>query len=106
MGKKNHQAVGVAVIAFAVAILGIGGFLGVKFIIDENHKKDIEMAADCARSFDMGGRTRTVVGFQTYDWDVVANNRRQKREECASKYHVTHQEIIDKIGNDNYQPSK
>ena len=106
MGKK----LGVVIIVL-LAGLGVGAFFIIKNIADENHKKDIEMAADCARTFEVPSWS----SYGTSGWaeardslykhnTEVANNRRQKRQECAEKYHVTHQEIIDKIGNDNYYP--
>lgn len=98
----------IAIVAlFVVAGIGVGAFFIIKHIVDENHKKDIEMAADCARTFE----TATVEvnwdssrgGFvDNGAYEIIKNNRNAKREECASKYHVTHQEIIDKIGDENY----
>jgi hypothetical protein len=90
------------VIILIVAGVGVGSFFIIKTIIDENHKKDIEMAADCAQSFEMPIR-RVGSGFyenlrieQEYN-NEVRNRQITKRQECAEKYHVTHQEIIDKI---------
>lgn len=93
----------VAVVAAAI----VGGYLLIKKINDENHQKDIEMAADCAQTFerpvvttdDLKGRSGFV---DTGAYTKAVNNRNAKREECAQKYHVTHQEIIDKIGTENY----
>ena len=33
--------------------IGVGAFFLIKNISDENHKKDIEMAADCAKTFEV-----------------------------------------------------
>lgn len=87
--------------------IGVGAFFLIKNISDENHKKDIEMAADCARSFDVPVRTHSdnLSGYvDTGAYTEYENSRRAKREECANKYHVTHQEIIDKIGTSEYFP--
>lgn len=104
----------IALVAVLVVIgLGVGTFFIIKAISDENHKKDIEMAADCARSFESPRRSdfpeRRASGSM---WDLSGSDyyeafrerRAAKRQECAEKYHVTHQEIIDKIGEENYSP--
>lgn len=106
MGKKLGIIIGVVV---TLAIIGVGAFFIIKNISDENHKKDIEMAADCARSFEVPEQNITWDsnrnGFSDNGFsETVRNNRNAKREECASKYHVTHQEIIDKIGTADYMP--
>lgn len=89
-----------------VATIGIGAFFIIKNVSEEQHKKDIEMAADCARTFETPIRTVSQSsGYtDTGAYTEYENNRRAKREECANKYHVTHQEIIDKIGTEDYQP--
>ena len=89
--------------------IGVGAFFLIKNISDENHKKDIEMAADCARSFEVPEQNITWDnernGFNDNGFsETVRNNRNAKRQECAEKYHVTHQEIIDKIGYSDYLP--
>ena len=92
-----------------VAGASVGAFFVIKNINEENHRKDIEMAADCAQTFeypvvttdDLKGRSGYV---DTGAYTKAVNNRNAKREECAQKYHVTHQEIIDKIGTENYNP--
>lgn len=88
-----------------VAGLAVGAFFIIKHISDENHKKDIEMAADCARSFEEPN-IEYVVGRGYVDsgaYNQYRNNRRAKLQECAEKYHVTHQEIIDKLGGEDYR---
>lgn len=102
----------IAIVAvLIVAGIGVGAFFIIKHIADENHKKDIEMAADCAKSFESPRRSdfpeRRPAGSM---WDLSENDyyeafrekRAAKRQECSEKYHVTHQEIIDKIGDENY----
>ena len=101
----------IVLIVSLVVLCAIGGgaFFLIKNISDENHKKDIEMAADCAKTFE--------VAYAEATWDAsrggfVSNgaaettkhNRLAKRQECSEKYHVTHQEIIDKIGTSEYFP--
>lgn len=101
----------IALVAVLVVIgLGVGTFFIIKAISDENHKKDIEMAADCARSFEVESYTINSSNFdevirqERQKRNETDNRRRTKRQECAEKYHVTHQEIIDKIGEENYSP--
>lgn len=104
MSKKLITPVGVL---FILCCLGVGTFFIIKGISGETHKKDIEMAADCARTFDVPVRTHSdnLSGYvDTGAYTEYENSRRSKREECANKYHVTHQEIIDKIGAEDYQP--
>lgn len=99
MGKK------LAIIATVVIVLcglGVGAFFIIKNISDENHKKDIEMAADCARTFDSSATKSSPMWGEVPDYSAIAQRRREKRQECSEKYHVTHQEIIDKIGEENY----
>lgn len=102
----------IAIVAvLIVAGIGVGAFFIIKHIVDENHKKDIEMAADCAKTFEVSSYSSSSSSswgeamreIQQHNAEV-ANNRRNKRQECAEKYHVTHQEIIDKIGTDDYNP--
>lgn len=109
----NKKIIIALVAIVLVAGLGIGSFLVIKAISDENHKKDIEMAADCARTFEMPIHADYPEDYSNgaifnqgeirYANDLK-NRRRTKRQECAEKYHVTHQEIIDKIGEENYSP--
>lgn len=101
----------IATISLVVLIgLGVGVFFIVKHISDENHKKDIEMAADCARTFEVSSYSSDGKDWNTAMREMeehnaeTRNRRRTKRQECAEKYHVTHQEIIDKIGEENYFP--
>lgn len=101
----------IALVAVIVVIgLGVGTFFIIKAISDENHKKDIEMAADCARTFEVASYSSGDSDWNTTLKEAVQynqeirNRRRAKRQECAEKYHVTHQEIIDKIGDENYFP--
>lgn len=89
--------------------IGVGAFFLVKNISDENHKKDIEMAADCARTFEVAHAEATWDasrgGFVNNGaYEKTRNNRNAKLQECAEKYKVTHQEIIDKIGTEDYNP--
>ena len=109
---KTSIKIVIAVVSVAVVAGGaVGTYFIVKNINDENHKKDIEMAVDCAMTFEMPSTKNTSSsGFvealnqvNTYSTEA-ANNRRAKRQECAEKYHVTHQEIIDKIGTEIYWP--
>jgi len=93
-------------IVVAVAALGVGAFFIIKNVSEKQHKKDIEMAADCARTFETPVRTVSQGSgyIDTGSYTEYENNRRAKREECAEKYHVTHQEIVEKIGTEDYQP--
>lgn len=108
MGKKIIIA---AVALIVAAGIGVGVFFIMKNISDEQHKKDIEMAADCAKTFDVAPYySSNSSDFNTelrqldrHNTETV-NRRRAKRQECAEKYNVTYQEIIDKIGTDNYFP--
>lgn len=100
--KKKLIIATVAVLI--VAGIGVGAFFIIKHIVDENHKKDIEMAADCARTFDDSATKSSPMWGEIPDYNVINQRRREKRQECAEKYHVTHQEIIDKIGADDYNP--
>ncbi len=115
MGKKMI----IAVVALIMAAgIGVGTFFIIKNISDEQHKKDIEqhekdieMAADCARTFDevyyhSSNTSDFYAELRQMEQSTTetANRRRAKRQECAEKYNVTHQEIIDKIGTDNYSP--
>lgn len=107
--KTSTKIVIAVVSVVVVAAAAVGVYLIIKNINDENHKKDIEMAADCAQTFerpvvttdDYKGRSGFV---DTGAYAKAVNNRNAKREECAQKYHVTHQEIIDKIGTEDYNP--
>ena len=107
MGKK---IIIIASILVGAAAIGTGAFFVIKHISDENHKKDIEMAADCARTFEVPSYSSGDSDWNTTLKEAVQHNqeiknrRRTKRQECAEKYHVTHQEIIDKIGDENYYP--
>lgn len=106
MGKKLGIVIGVVA---TLAIIGVGAFFIVKNISDENHKKDIEMAADCARTFEVAHAEATWDasrgGFVNNGaYETTKHNRNAKRQECSEKYHVTHQEIIDKIGTSEYFP--
>ena len=106
MGKK---IIIIASILVGLAAIGTGAFFIIKHISDENHKKDIEMAADCARTFEdphSGVSWDSSRGgfIDTGAYEKYNNNRNSKRQECSEKYHVTHQEIIDKIGDENYSP--
>lgn len=106
MGKKLGIIIGVVA---TLAIIGVGAFFIVKKISDENHKKDIEMAADCAKTFEVAHAEATWDasrgGFVNNGaYETTKHNRNAKRQECSEKYHVTHQEIIDKIGTSEYFP--
>jgi hypothetical protein len=102
MSKKIVLVVTTLVV---VAGIGVGAFFIIKNISEEHHKKDIEMAADCARTFDASAtKFSSMWNSEMPDYNAISQRRREKRQECAEKYHVTHQEIIDKIGTDNYQP--
>ena len=107
---KTATKIVTAIVSVGVlAGAGVGTFFIIKNINEENHKKDIEMAADCARTFDYPVRAaNTWINASGYIDDGVyteiTNNRRNKRQECAEKYHVTQQEIIDKIGTETYSP--
>lgn len=106
MGKKLGIVIGVVA---TLAVVGAGAFFIVKNISDENHKKDIEMAADCARTFEAAQVEvewdASRGGFVNNGaYETTRNNRNAKLQECAEKYHVTHQEIIDKIGTEDYMP--
>lgn len=90
-----------------LAGIGIGVFFIIKNASEEQHRKDIEMAADCARTFDIPTASSSITSggyVSTGAYETMKNNRNSKRQECAEKYHVTHQEIIDKIGTEDYQP--
>lgn len=106
MGKKLGIVIGVVA---TLAIIGVGAFFIIKNISDENHKKDIEMAADCAKTFEVAHAEATWDasrgGFVNNGaYETTKHNRNAKRQECSEKYHVTHQEIIDKIGTSEYFP--
>lgn len=106
MGKKLGIIIGVVA---TLAVVGAGAFFIIKNISDENHKKDIEMAADCARTFEVAHAEATWDasrgGFVNNGaYETTKHNRNAKRQECSEKYHVTHQEIIDKIGTSEYFP--
>jgi len=104
---KTSTQIVIAVVSVAVVVTAaVGTYFIVKNISEENHKKDIEMAADCAQTFE-----RPIVGnitgsgyVSTGAYEKYVNSRNTKRQECAEKYHVTHQEIIDKIGTEDYDP--
>lgn len=101
---KTATKIVTAIVSVGVlAGAGVGTFFIIKNTNEENHKKDIEMAADCARTFEISSTMHNYPGYSGADLDI-ANRRRAKREECAEKYHVTHQEIIDKIGTEMYWP--
>jgi len=97
----------IASILVGAAAIGTGAFFVIKHISDENHRKDIEMAADCARTFE-APHVETPSMWNGYistgSYEEYRNRRNAKRQECSEKYHVTHQEIIDKIGDENYSP--
>lgn len=108
MGKK---IIIIASILVGLAAIGTGAFFVVKHISDENHKKDIEMAADCAQAFEVpisSSSSESRYSTSMFNQDAInsvreyQNNRRQKLQECVEKYHVTRQEVIDKIGSENY----
>lgn len=107
---KTATKIVTAIVSVGVlAGAGVGTFFIIKNTNEENHKKDIEMAADCARTFDYPVRSSNTwidsSGYiNTGASTEYANNRRNKRQECAEKYHVTQQEIIDKIGTEDYWP--
>lgn len=104
MAKKIALALITLVVLCGV---GVGVFFIIKNASEEQHKKDIEMAADCAKTYE---RPTVESGVKSYSGGYVStgayektiNNRNSKRQECAEKYHVTHQEIIDKIGSEDY----
>ena len=92
--------------AITVIGLGVGAFFLVRHISTQNYQHKLEMAADCAKSYE-----KVIAPFVSYDFgsDQLAkdrqqqeNNRTKKLEECSSKYDITQREIIDKIGTDNY----
>ena len=106
----NKKLVIALVALLLIAGLAVGAFFIIKHISEENHRKDIEMAADCARTFEVSSYSSDGKDWNTSMREIeehnaeTRNRRRAKRQECAEKYHVTHQEIIDKIGEENYFP--
>lgn len=98
---KTSTKIVIAAVSVAVVAGGaVGAFFIIKNINEENHKKDIEMAADCARIFEMPPSANS----NKTAYEKYLSNRNVKRQECSEKYHVTHREIIDKIGTEDYKP--
>lgn len=92
--------------AIAVIGIGVGTFFLVKHISDQNYQHRLEMAADCAKSYEKVSAGPVAPGVFTDEHIQAnvqtANNKTKKLEECSSKYDITQTEITNKIGNEYY----
>ena len=94
------------IIAISAVLVVAGAGVGAYFLINQDYQHRLEMAADCAKSYEKVSAGPVAPGVFTDEHIQAnvqtANNKTKKLEECASKYDITQTEITNKIGNEYY----